>query len=77
MSEFNPSAVVDASRLLPGIRSSLVGLVPRVVERWRRHRTAATLRRLDDRQLEDIGMSRNDILYVAAALATAKSESAR
>lgn len=77
MSEFNPSAVVDVSRLLPGIRSSLVGLVPRVVERWRRHQTAATLRRLDDRQLEDIGMSRNDILYVAAALATAKSESAR
>lgn len=30
-------------------------------QQWRRHRAIASLRRLDDRQLEDIGISRNEI----------------
>lgn len=72
MSEFNQSATDPASRLTPGIRATVAGLVSRAVERWHRRRAAATLDRLDDRLLEDIGISRNDIPFVAAGLVTSK-----
>ncbi|WP_374940440.1 DUF1127 domain-containing protein [Mesorhizobium sp. INR15] len=39
------------------------------MERRHRSQAAAALHRLDDRQLEDIGISRNDIPHVVAGLA--------
>ncbi|WP_082520437.1 DUF1127 domain-containing protein [Rhizobium sp. Root482] len=68
MSEFNPSTTVPASRLALGIRTTLAGLVLRAVGRWQYRRAAAALHQLDDRQLEDIGISRNEITRVAARL---------
>ena len=68
MFEFNQSVTHPASGLRPGFRASVAGLVSRVMERWHRGQAAAALRRLDDRQLEDIGISRNDIPRVVAGL---------
>lgn len=66
MSKNNQSSALSAWRLLPTVRAGLTGLFPGVVERWRHRQTTATLSRLDRRQLEDIGMSRNDILRISA-----------
>ena len=68
MSEFNQSVTNPASGLRPGFRATVAGLVSRAVERWHRGQAAAALRRLDDRQLEDIGITRNDIPRVVAGL---------
>lgn len=71
MSNINQSSV-PARHLLPTIRAGLIGLFPGVVARWRHRQTMATLSRLDARQLEDIGMSRNDILRRSAVRITSK-----
>ncbi|MBP0438006.1 DUF1127 domain-containing protein [Tianweitania sediminis] len=44
------------------------------MERWHRGQAAAALHRLDDRQLEDIGISRNDIPHVVAGLVPSNIE---
>lgn len=74
MSEFNQSATHPASGPRPGFRAKVAGLVSRVMERWHRGQAAAALRRLDDRQLEDIGISRNDIPQVVAGLVPSNIE---
>ncbi|WP_340107414.1 DUF1127 domain-containing protein [Pikeienuella sp. HZG-20] len=40
------------------------------VQRWRRRKTIQALESLDDRMLADIGIHRDDIPHVAAALET-------
>ena len=77
MSKINQSSVISASRFLPAIRARLTNLTSRVVERWRHSQTIATLSRLDARQLEDIGMSRNDILHVSAGHLSSGSDRIR
>ncbi|MEO4002037.1 DUF1127 domain-containing protein [Mesorhizobium sp. CAU 1732] len=74
MSELNQSGTHPASGLRPGIGATVAGIVSRAMERWHRGQAAATLRRLDDRQLEDIGISRNDIPHVVAGLVPSKIE---
>ena len=73
MSKINRSSVLSAWRLLPTARAGLIGLFPGVVERWRHRQTLATLSRLDRRQLEDIGMSRNDIFRISAGQLSLRS----
>jgi len=74
MSEFKQSVSLPASGLRPGFRATVAGLVSRAVERWHRNQAAAALHRLDDRQLEDIGISRNDIPHVVAGLVPSNIE---
>ena len=74
MSEFNQPTTVPASRLKAGFRWTVAGLVSRAVRRWHRRKAAAVLHRLDDSQLEDIGISRNDIPRVVASLVTSDVE---
>lgn len=66
MSEFIPPTTVPVSRVKWRLR--VTGLVSRAVGRWHRRRAAVVLHRLDDSQLEDIGISRNEISRVAARL---------
>jgi len=68
MSEFNPPTTVPVSRVKWRLRVTVTGLVSRAVGRWDRRRAAVVLHRLDDSQLEDIGISRNEISRVAARL---------
>jgi len=68
MSQPNHTTTLPASGLRPGFRATVAGLVSRAVKRWHRGQAAAALHRLDDRQLEDIGISRNDIPHVVAGL---------
>lgn len=49
-------------------RVTVAQLFLRAVQRWQRNRTIAALRRMDDRQLEDIGVARNDIPRVVEGL---------
>lgn len=74
MSELNQSTTLPAPALRPGFRATVAGLVSRAVERWHRNQAAAALHRLDDRQLEDIGISRNDIPHVVAGLVPSNIE---
>ena len=68
MSEFNRSVTHLVSGPRSGVRATLAGLVSRALKRWHRAQAAAALHRLDDRHLEDIGISRNDIPRVVAGL---------
>lgn len=74
MSEFNQSVSHPASGLRPGLRGTMAGLFTRALKRWHRAQAAAALHRLDDRQLEDIGISRNDIPRVVAGLVPSNIE---
>lgn len=49
-------------------RVTVAQLFLRAVRRWQSNRAINELSRLDDRQLEDIGISRNDIPRVVAGL---------
>ena len=49
-------------------RVTVAQLFLRAVRRWQTNRAIAELSRLDDRQLEDVGISRNDIPKVVAGL---------
>lgn len=49
-------------------RVTVAQLFLRAVRRWQSNRAIDELSRLDDRQLEDIGISRNDIPRVVAGL---------
>lgn len=74
MSEFNQSRTLPASGPRPGFPATVAGLVSRAVERWHRNQAVAELHRLEDRQLEDIGISRNDIPRVVAGLVPSNIE---
>jgi uncharacterized protein YjiS (DUF1127 family) len=76
MTHLNRSGTHPASGLRPGtgIGATVAGLVSRAMKRWHRGRAAAALYRLDDRQLEDIGIARNDIPHVVAGLVPANIE---
>jgi uncharacterized protein YjiS (DUF1127 family) len=73
MSRINESSVLSAWRLLFTVRAGLICLFHGVLERWRHRQTLTTLSRLDRRQLEDIGMSRNDILRISAGKLSSRS----
>lgn len=66
------SAYEHSSRAAPqrtGHRPRVVAqLLLRAMQRWQRGRAAAELHRLDDRQLNDIGITRNDIPRVVDGL---------
>ena len=49
-------------------RVTVAQLFLRAVRRWQTNRAIAELSRLDDRQLEDVGISRNDIPMVVAGI---------
>lgn len=74
MSKINRPPDLTAWRFLSTIRAGLTGLFPAVVERWRHRQTMATLSNLDRRQLEDIGMSPNDILRISVARLSSRPE---
>ena len=61
-----PSARAGASERRP--RITVAQLFLRAVSRWQRRRAIKELSRLDNRQLEDIGISRNDIPRVVEGL---------
>lgn len=56
----------DTTRRKP--RVTVAQLFLRAVQRWQRNRAVNELSRLDDRQLKDIGISRNDIPRVVEGL---------
>jgi uncharacterized protein YjiS (DUF1127 family) len=74
MSELRKSGNPRASDLRPGLRATVAGLVSRALKRWHRAQAAAALHRLDDRQLEDIGVTRNDIARIVAGLVPSNAE---
>ena len=74
MSELNQTTTLPASGSRPGFRATVAGLFSRAVKRWHRSQAAVALHRLDDRQLEDIGISRNDIPHVVAGLVPSNIE---
>ena len=49
-------------------RNTVARLVLRAIRRWQRNRAITELSRLDDRQLEDIGIARNEIPRVEEGL---------
>lgn len=49
-------------------RNTVARLVLRAIRRWQRNRAITELSRLDDRQLEDIGIARNEIPRVVEGL---------
>jgi uncharacterized protein YjiS (DUF1127 family) len=74
MSEFKRSGTHLASSRRTGFRATVTDIISRVAQRWHRGQAAAALHRLDDRQLEDIGISRNDIPRVVAGLVPSNFE---
>jgi len=68
MSEFKQLGTRPTSSPRSGFCARLADVFSRATERWQRNRAAAALNRLDDRLLENIGISRNDIPRVAAGL---------
>ena len=74
MSEFKRSGTHPASSRRAGFRATVTDLISRAAQRWHRGQAAAALHRLDDRQLEDIGISRNDIPRVVAGLVPSNIE---
>lgn len=68
MSAFDQSGIHEDRRPARGFRASLGNALGRIVERWQRGQAAAVLGRLNDRQLEDIGVSRNEIPRVVAGI---------
>ena len=63
------STLSTEGRLPP--RVTVAQLFLRAIRRWQRNRAINELSRLDNRQLEDIGISRNDIPRVVEGLFTA------
>ena len=74
MSEFKQSGSHPASFRRSGFRATAADFISRATQRWQRGRAAAELHRIDDRQLEDIGISRNDIPRVVAGLVPSSIE---
>ena len=61
LEEYRNANANPARRAEPRVRTSVGALLLRAIHRWQRSRAMAELSRLDDRQLEDIGLTRNDI----------------
>jgi uncharacterized protein YjiS (DUF1127 family) len=74
MSQFKQTGIRPVSSRLTGFRATVTALISRATQRWQRGQAAAALHRLDDRQLEDIGISRNDIPRVVAGLVPSNIE---
>lgn len=49
-------------------RVTVAGLLLGALQRWQRRRAAAALQNLDDRLLDDIGITRNDIPRIVERL---------
>lgn len=64
----HPSNTIRRTATRHTPRVTVAQLFLRAMQRWRRSRAIAALHRLDDRQLEDIGITRNDIPRVAEGL---------
>lgn len=62
------SAHVRQDPTLRSPRVTIAGLLLRALQRWERRRAAAALHSLDDRLLEDIGITRNDIPLIVERL---------
>ena len=62
------SSPVGQGPTLRSPRVTVARLLLRAVERWQRSRAVAALQGLNDRQLEDAGIARNDIPRVAMQL---------
>jgi uncharacterized protein YjiS (DUF1127 family) len=62
------SAHVRKDPTLRGPRVTIAGLLLRALQRWQRRRAGAALHSLDDRLLEDIGITRNDIPRIVERL---------
>lgn len=64
----HPSSTVRLTPVRRTPRVTVAQLFLRAVQRWQRSRAIAALQRLNDRQLEDIGITRNDIPRVVEGL---------
>ena len=62
------SAQVRQDSTLRSPRVTVAGLLLRALQRRQRRRAAAALHNLDDRLLEDIGITRNDIPRIVERL---------
>lgn len=72
MSAFaNTSASTISNKARRGPRMTVAQLFLRAIQRWQRSRAMTELSMLDDRQLEDIGVARNDIPRVVEGLFSA------
>ncbi len=64
----HPSSAIRSERAERKLRVTVAQFFLRGVRRWQRSRAINALGRLNDSQLEDIGVSRNDIPRVVAGL---------
>lgn len=64
----HPSNTIRRTATRRTSRVTVAQLFLRAVQRWQRSRAITALNCLDDRQLEDIGIARNDIPRVAEGL---------
>ncbi len=78
MSAFeNTSASTRSNEAWRAPRMTVAQLFLRAIQRWQRKRAITELSLLDDRQLEDIGVARNDIPRVVEGLFTADEAEAK
>jgi len=71
------SAFAQATPPASKPRSALARLFLRAVRSWQRNRAINELSRLDNRQLEDIGISRSDIPRIVEGLFSADEADAK
>ena len=64
-----------AKRSFPGMR--LAQHLLRGIQRWQRNRARVALEQLDDRQLAEVGIARNDIPWVVEQLFRSNERSVR
>ena len=78
MSDFaNTSASTLSNEAGRTPRTTVAQLFLRALQRWQRNRAMTQLSLLDDRQLEDIGVARNDIPRVVEGLFSADEAEAK
>lgn len=73
----NISAATTSTQAGRTPRITVAQLFLRAVRHWQRNRAISELSRLDNRQLEDIGISRNDIPRVVEGLFTPQEADAK
>lgn len=65
----HPLSTARGSTAKSGLRGTkLLQVFARGIQRWQRNRARVALERLDDRQLADIGIARNDIPWTVEEL---------
>jgi len=74
MSAYNHDSSLVRQGPTRGPRVTVGRLLLRAMERWQRGRAIAALQRLNDRQLQDVGIARNDIPRVVMQLLPSKEE---